>query len=68
MGLSPPFLFATGIENSSPTINSGKKRIDELERCCHYEHWEEDLALVREMGIHFLRYGIPLHRTFLGAD
>lgn len=68
MGLSPPFLFATGIENSSPTIDGGKTRIDELERCCHYEHWEEDFALVREMGIHFLRYGIPLHRTFLGAD
>src|SRR6185436_10598352 len=26
----------------------------------------EDFDLVEEMGLHFLRYGPPLHRTFLG--
>ena len=29
-------------------------------------HWERDFELVEELGIRFLRYGPPLHRTFLG--
>src|ERR1035437_1719479 len=66
MGLAPPFLFATGIENSSPTINDGKTRIDEMEKCAHYERWHDDFDLVDEMGIRFLRYGIPLYRVFQG--
>jgi beta-glucosidase/6-phospho-beta-glucosidase/beta-galactosidase len=60
------FLFATGIENSIPTINNGRLRMDELEKCGHYQHWETDFRLVRELGISFLRYGPPLHRTFVG--
>jgi beta-glucosidase len=61
------FMFATGIENSIPTIDGGRQRVDEMEKCGHYEKWKEDFELVREMGIHFLRYGPPLHRTFKGA-
>jgi beta-glucosidase len=68
MTMNPAFLFATGIENSSPTIQNGKVRVDEMEKCGHYERWREDFALVEEMGISFLRYGLPLHRTFLGAE
>lgn len=68
MTMSPPFLFATGIENSAPTIQNGKVRVDEMEKCGHYERWHEDFALVDELGIKFLRYGPPLHRTFLGPD
>jgi beta-glucosidase/6-phospho-beta-glucosidase/beta-galactosidase len=60
------FIFATGIENSSPTINNGRKRIDEFEKCSHYEHWQKDFDLVKEMGIDFLRYGPPIHITYLG--
>jgi beta-glucosidase/6-phospho-beta-glucosidase/beta-galactosidase len=60
------FWFATGIENSNPTICHGKLRVDEMERCGHYERWREDFDLVQEMKIRFLRYGIPLHKTFLG--
>src|SRR5262252_6617947 len=66
--VSPSFLFATGIENSSPTIDNGRRRIDELEKCGHYQRWQEDFALVEEMGIWFLRYGLPLHRVFLGPE
>ena len=33
----PAFMFATGIENSSPTINHGKHRIDEMQKCFHYK-------------------------------
>lgn len=60
------FLFATGIENSIPTIQGGRVRVDQLEKCGHYQHWQKDFDLVREMGIKFLRYGPPLYKTFLG--
>jgi beta-glucosidase/6-phospho-beta-glucosidase/beta-galactosidase len=60
-------MFAPGIENGSPTIENGKVRVDEMEKCGHYERWREDFELVKEMGISFLRYGIPLYKTFTGA-
>jgi beta-glucosidase/6-phospho-beta-glucosidase/beta-galactosidase len=63
----PAFMFATGVENSNPTINGGKTRVDEMEKCGHYKHWRTDFDCVEELGIKFLRYGVPLHRVFLGA-
>ncbi len=66
--MKPTFMFATGIENSYPTIHSGRERVDELEKCGHYEHWQTDFDKVQELGIQFLRYGPPLHRTFLGPN
>ena len=30
--------------------------------------WREDFELVRELGIRFLRYGVPGHRTYLAPD
>ncbi len=62
----PLFLFATGIENSYPTIHNGKTRVDEMEKCGHYKHWRKDFDCVQELGISFLRYGPPIHRTWLG--
>ncbi len=62
------FMFATGIENSYPTIilpDGTRKRVDELEKTGHYEHWETDFGLVKEMGIEYLRYGPPYYRTHL---
>jgi beta-glucosidase/6-phospho-beta-glucosidase/beta-galactosidase len=64
--ITPLFLFATGIENSYPTIQQGRLRMDEMEKCGHYKHWRRDFDLVEELGIHFLRYGPPIHRTWLG--
>ena len=64
--MSKTFMFATGIENSNPTINGGRTRVDELASCGHYRHWKTDFQLVREMGIRYLRYGPPLHLTWLG--
>ena len=58
MSAAVPFLFATGIENSYPTLRTGA-RVDQMEKCGHYERWEEDFALVREMGLNALRYGPP---------
>ncbi|RZJ86435.1 MAG: glycosyl hydrolase family protein, partial [Hymenobacter sp.] len=60
------FLFATGIENSYPTIQNGKVRQDEMEKCGHYKFWQKDFELVQELGIEYLRYGPPMHTTWLG--
>ena len=63
-------MFATGVECSCPMftdVDGRKRRMDQLERTFHYQHWREDFALVRELGIPFLRYGPPCHRTHLGA-
>jgi len=63
------FMFATGIENSYPTITlpDGKiKRIDEMEKTGHYKHWKQDFALVKEMGIEHLRYGTPYYSVHQG--
>ncbi|AMR26448.1 glycoside hydrolase family 1 [Hymenobacter psoromatis] len=61
------FLFATGIENSYPTIHNGKFRQDEMEKCGHYKFWKKDFDLVQELGIEYLRYGPPIHKTWMGV-
>jgi beta-glucosidase len=66
--MTPTFMFATGIENSYPTINEGRVRVDEMEKCGHYKYWKTDFEKVEELGIRFLRYGPPFHRTFVGPD
>lgn len=60
----PSFIFATGVENSSPTINHGRLRVDEMQKCGHYAQWTLDFDKVQELGICFLRYGVPLYRVF----
>ena len=59
-------MFATGIENSMPTINNGRTRIDEMESCHHYRRWRDDFALLDDIGIGYLRYGPPIHTTWKG--
>ena len=66
---SQPFLFATGIENSYPvtTGSDGRsKRRDEMAETGHYDRWREDFALVRELGLEYLRYGPPYYKVHLG--
>jgi beta-glucosidase/6-phospho-beta-glucosidase/beta-galactosidase len=60
------FMFATGIECSYPTIEGGRWRMDQLEATGHYRYWRRDLALVRELGLRYLRYGPPFHRICSG--
>lgn len=63
------FMFATGIENSYPTIalpDGRSTRVDEMEKCGHYGRWREDFELVASLGIGYLRYGPPYYRTHLG--
>jgi beta-glucosidase/6-phospho-beta-glucosidase/beta-galactosidase len=62
------FIFATGIENSYPTIvlpNGLVTRVDEMEKTGHYEQWEKDFRLVTSLGITHLRYGPPFYKTHL---
>lgn len=64
-------MFATGIENSYPTIqlpDGSTKRVDEMEKARHYECWQQDFKLVKEMGIEFLRYGPPYYKTHIGPN
>ncbi len=61
-------MFATGVENSIPTVNHGRTRVDELEKCKHYDRWEEDFDCVEQLGIRFLRYGPPFHRAYLDRN
>jgi beta-glucosidase/6-phospho-beta-glucosidase/beta-galactosidase len=66
-----PFLFATGIECSYPTItgvNGETKRIDTLRTTFHYQRWHDDLRLTHELGLRYLRYGPPYYRMHLGSD
>jgi beta-glucosidase/6-phospho-beta-glucosidase/beta-galactosidase len=63
------FMFATGIENSYPTIEwkGTTIRQDELEKTKHYRCWREDFALLKELGIEHLRYGPPYFSTHTGV-
>ena len=66
---SNKFMFATGIENSYPTIvlpDGTTHRVDEMEKTGHYKNYELDFKLTKELGINFLRYGPPLYKTFTG--
>ncbi|HEX8143839.1 MAG TPA: family 1 glycosylhydrolase [Pyrinomonadaceae bacterium] len=65
------FMFATGIENSYPTIalaDGTKKRVDQMEKAQHYDRWRDDFKLVKQLGIEYLRYGPPYYRVHLGTD
>ncbi len=63
------FMFATGIENSYPTVRDARGtrvRVDEMAKCGHYGHWKTDFDLVEQLGTSFLRYGPAIHTTWLG--
>ena len=61
-------MLATGIECSYPTIQHGTYRVDELQATDHYRRWREDLHLIHDMGIRYVRYGIPYHRVNTQPD
>jgi beta-glucosidase/6-phospho-beta-glucosidase/beta-galactosidase len=67
--LSEQFMFATGIENSYPTVqlpDGSIFRMDEMEKTGHYDHWLKDFESVLSLGITHLRYGPPYYKTHLG--
>jgi beta-glucosidase len=58
------FIWATGIENTFvPQTRPGHRALDEYQLMGHYESWREDLALVRELGLQAVRWGIPWYRV-----
>jgi len=58
------FLWATGIEDTFvPQTRPGQRALDEYQLMGHYEHWREDLALGRELGVRALRWGVPWYRV-----
>jgi beta-glucosidase/6-phospho-beta-glucosidase/beta-galactosidase len=61
------FFFATGIENSYPTLSTGR-RIDQMDKCGHYARWEEDFELLSTIGVNALRYGPPYYLTHAAPD
>jgi len=63
-------MFATGIENSYPTIEwQGKEfRQDELEKTHHYTRWKDDFELLKELDIRHLRYGPAYYKTHTGPE
>jgi beta-glucosidase len=64
-GPSPEdFMWATGIEDTFVAdTRPGLRALDEYELMGHYEHWREDLALTREVGVRAVRWGIPWYRV-----
>src|SRR4051794_32112187 len=67
--MMPHFLFATGIEGSTPVISDGRGgdlRQDQMEASDHYRRWREDFDLVAGLGLPYLRWGPPMYRTWLG--
>jgi beta-glucosidase/6-phospho-beta-glucosidase/beta-galactosidase len=58
------FIWAGGIEDTFvPQVRPGHRPLDEYELMGHYEHWREDLALGRELGLHALRWGVPWYKV-----
>ena len=58
------FLWATGIEDTFvPQTRPGHRALDEYQLMGHYEHWREDLALLRELGVGAVRWGVPWYRV-----
>ena len=54
-------MFATGIENSIPTIDNGRTRVDQMEASDHYRRWRRISTALR---IWDPFSGPPLHKTF----
>jgi beta-glucosidase len=58
------FLWATGIEDTFvPQTRPGHRALDEYQLMGHYDHWRQDLALVRELGVGAIRWGVPWYRV-----
>jgi beta-glucosidase len=58
------FLWAAGIENTFvPQIRAGHRSLDEYELMGHYDHWREDLALAKDLGLNALRWGVPWYKV-----
>lgn len=58
------FIWASGVEDTFvPQTKPGMRALDEYALTGHYEHWREDLALARALGVGALRWGVPWYRV-----
>jgi beta-glucosidase/6-phospho-beta-glucosidase/beta-galactosidase len=58
------FIWAAGIEDTFvPQVRRGHRALDEYELMGHYQHWREDLALGRELGLNAMRWGVPWYKV-----
>lgn len=58
------FIWAAGIEDTFvPQTRNGHRSLDEYELMGHYEHWREDLALGRDLGLQAMRWGVPWYKV-----
>ncbi len=65
IGVEPEnFIWASGIEDTFvPQTKVGHRALDEYELMGHYEHWREDLALLRDSHLQAARWGVPWYRV-----
>lgn len=64
LSLPESFWWSTGIEDTfvtAPHPTTGRT-LDEYELTGHYDRWQEDIALVAELGVPAARFGVPWHR------
>jgi beta-glucosidase len=63
------FIWATGIEDTFiPQLRRGHRALDEYALIGHYDHWHEDLALAKSLGVEAIRWGIPWYRVQPAPD
>lgn len=62
--LADPFLWGVGIEDTFIGQPSrGGRVLDEYELTQHYRYWREDLRRIADLGVGWMRYGIPWYRV-----
>ncbi|MFL5679012.1 MAG: family 1 glycosylhydrolase [Chloroflexota bacterium] len=64
-GFDVPFAWALGIEDTFvPQVAASSGRaLDEYVLTQHDRFWREDLRMIADIGVRYLRYGIPWYRV-----
>jgi beta-glucosidase len=64
-GFDAPFAWALGIEDTFvPQVAATSGRtLDEYVLTQHDRFWRDDLAMIADIGVRYLRYGIPWYRV-----
>ncbi len=64
-GFDVPFAWALGIEDTFvPQVRERSGRaLDEYVLTQHDRFWREDLRMIRDIGVRYLRYGIPWYQV-----
>jgi beta-glucosidase len=64
--IPPQGIFMTGIESSDPFVESRRNQL--LEAHNFYENFEDRLQKIYDLGIHWLRFGVPYSQTHKAID